>query len=69
MVRGCIGKHTERRGTNTNLLFSVGNPYLDGISSGDTMGDTEGGVVMDSLDSVIFTISDSFIREFTTVSL
>ena len=41
----------------------------EGISSGDSMGETEAGVVTASLASVELRISDSFINEFTTVSL
>ena len=41
----------------------------EGISSGDNMGETEAGVVTASLASVELRISDSFINEFTTVSL
>ena len=41
----------------------------EGISSGDSMGETEAGVVTASLASVELRISDSFINEFTTVPL
>ena len=41
----------------------------EGISSGDSMGETEAGVATASLASVELRISDSFIKEFTTVSL
>ncbi len=63
-------KSPDRWGmTLSTFTCTMSVSYLDGTSSGDTMGDTEGGVVMDSFDSVRFIISDSFIKEFTTVSL